>query len=159
LGRFFDPDGNSDVNFSVFSEGSVSIKPPPIKEDVDNREVDVYFNEEGEETVVVEEKGGVNCAEQNLRFTGLIYAAENVDIDLQDTLNEPDQRRNLFVEGSIVAKNGHLRFFNANHLELIYNPQFVDRLLPSLLREGQRRIEVTGWRTTKPSAFSAEVAD
>ena len=159
LGRFFDPDGNSDVNFSVFSEGSVSIKPPPIKEDVNNRDVNVYFDEEGEETVVVEENGGVNCAEQNLRFTGLIYAAENVDIDLQDTVNEPDQRRNLFVEGSIVAKNGHLRFFNANHLELIYNPQFVDRLLPSLLREGQRRIEVTGWRTTKPSAFSAEVAD
>jgi hypothetical protein len=154
LGRFFDPDGNADVNFSVFSEGNVAIIPPPILEDVDDRNVDVYFDENGDEVVSVSEANGVNCAEKNLRFTGMIYAQGNVDIDLQDTKNEQGARRNLFVEGSIVAKDGHLSIVNAHHLELIYNPQFVDRLLPGIANTAQRRIEATGWRTIKPEAFA-----
>lgn len=157
INRFYDPLGNDEVNFSVFSEKSVSILPPPILEDADDREIDEETGEVKDVVAGYDGEGNVigvkNISENTLRFTGLIYAGENVTIDLQDTRTEPDERRNLFVEGAIVAKKGHLNISNANTLKLVYNPQFVDRLLPGLTQEGQRRIEVTGWLVTRPRPF------
>ena len=148
IGRFFDPRGNTDVNFSVFSEQNVAILPPPIKEDRDDRDVD---------DVTGEVKAGgdvVNVSEKDLKFSGLIYAGKDVKIDLRDTKDESYQKRNLFVEGAIVAKTGHLDITNGDKLRLVYNPQFVDRLLPDLTKSNQRRVEVTGWRITKPGKLA-----
>ena len=148
IGRFFDPRGNTDVNFSVFSEQNVAILPPPIKEDRDDRDVDDVTGE------VLSNGNAINVSEKDLKFSGLIYAGKDVTIDLRDTRNQ-SEKRNLFVEGAIVAKTGHLDITNADKLRLVYNPQFVDRLLPDLTRTGQRRIEVTGWRTTKPANLAS----
>lgn len=157
MSRFYDPLGNTEVNFSVFSEKNVSILPPPIFEEVDDRTVDELSGEVQDVVVGYDENGNPiaykNVSENNLRFTGLIYAGENVTIDLQDTRTQPDELRSLFVEGAIVAKRGNLNITNAKTLSLVYNPQFVDRLLPGLNHQGQRRVEVTGWLVTKPAAF------
>lgn len=158
ISRFFDPRGNSEVNFSVFSEKNVSILPPPILEDADDRPIDEATGQVQDVITGHLSNGSpiraVNVSEKNLRFTGLIYAGEGVQIDLQDTRSEAGEKRNLYVEGAIVAKRGHLDIKNAEELRLVYNPQFVDRLLPNLTKAGQRRIEVTGWRTTKPVALT-----
>jgi hypothetical protein len=161
IGRFFDPEGNSETNFSVFSENNVSILPPPILEDADDRVVDE--NGHAQDRILGYLPDGspiyaINVAEKDLAFTGLIYAGQNVKIDLQDTRNEPGSRRNLLLEGAIVAKEGHLDILNADKLRLVYNPQFVDRLLPGVATTGQRRIEVTGWRAIKPAPFAAPLA-
>lgn len=156
MSRLYDPLGNSENNFSVFSEGSVSLLPPPIIEIADDREVN---EETGMVSEVVkgyagngDEIGVLNISENTLRFTGLIYAGKDVHIDLQDTRTD-EAHRNLFLEGAIVAKRGKLTVTNADQLRWVYNPQFVDRLLPGLSRGRQRRIEVTGWRDTHPAPF------
>lgn len=141
-GRFFDAEGNAEVNFALFSEKNISIVPPPIREQFDDRAVDLATGDV---------EGRLNISENTLRFTGLIYARENVKIDLQDTREELNTRRNLLLEGAVVAHKGQLRILNADDVEMVYNPQFVDRLLPNLTTTGRRRIEVTGWRVVKPS--------
>lgn len=152
--RFFDPKGNSDVNFSVFSEGNVKILPPPIHEDAEDRNVsndgDVYVGYDAEQGVYDK---GINVSEKDLKFTGLLYAQKSVEINLQDTIDDPaiKNHRNLIIEGAVVARTGGISVVNADHLELVYNPQFVDQLLPEVAQRG-RRIEVTGWRNTKPSS-------
>lgn len=155
-GRFYDAEGNSEVNFSLFSEHDVRFLPPPILEQADDRVVDdgsgTVVDTNGQSTIEA-----VNVSEQDIRFTGLIYARNNVFLDLQDTRSEAGTRRDLRLEGAIVAKQGQLEIHNAGDLELIYNPQFVDRLIPSVATAGQRRIEVTGWRGIHPAAFSAEI--
>lgn len=159
ISRFFDPRGNSEVNFSVFSEKNVAILPPPILEDADDRQVNDATGRVEDVILGYLPDGkpikAINVSEKDLRFTGLIYAGEGVKIDLQDTRAEDGSRRNLYVEGAIVAKRGHLDISNAEELRLVYNPQFVDRLLPNLTKAGQRRIEVTGWRNTRPAALAA----
>ncbi len=144
-GRFFDPQGNSEINFSVFSEGDVRILPPPIHEDAEDRIVGMSGG------VGVLGSQGVNVSEKNLKLTGLLYAQGSVKIDLQDTVRDDSvaNRRNLIIEGAVVARRGGVSVVNGDRLELVYNPQFVDQLLPEVARRG-RRIEVTGWKTTKP---------
>ena len=150
-GRFFDPQGNSEINFSVFSEGDVRLLPPPILEDAEDRVVTV----DGEVSILANQ--GVNVSEKDLKLTGLLYAQGSVKIDLQDTVRDDsvENRRNLVIEGSVVARRGGVSVVNGDHLELVYNPQFVDQLLPDVARRG-RRIEVTGWRVTKPERLSQQ---
>ena len=147
-GRFFDPDGDSEINFSIFSEGDVRILPPPILEDAEDRVVDPVTGS------VVSGTGAVNVSEKNMKLTGLLYAQGSVKIDLQDTvvLDHGDSRRNLVIEGAVVARRGGVSVVNGDQLELVYNPQFVDRLLPDIAKAG-RRIEVTGWRVLKPRSL------
>lgn len=145
-GRFYDVEGNSELNFSVFSEGNVSILPPPIHEDAPDREVSIVDG-----SVRTDSGRGLNVSEQDLKMTGLLYAKGSVNIDLQNTVRDDlvKNHRNLIIEGAMVARSGGINVHNANNLELVYNPQYVDQLLPEIARRG-RRIEVTGWRSIKP---------
>ncbi len=147
-GRFFDPDGDAEINFSIFSEGDVRILPPPILEDAEDRLVDP------ETGSVITSASVVNVSEKNMKLTGLLYAQGSVKIDLQDTvvLDDGDPRRNLVIEGAVVARRGGVSVTNGDQLELVYNPQFVDRLLPEVAKAG-RRVEVTGWRIVRPSGL------
>ncbi len=153
--RFFDDEGNSDVNFSVFSEGNVSLLPPPILETYDDRiiEDDVVKVVDQNGDRKHEGVGDINISENHLKFTGLIYARGEVLLDLQDTVSKQGSRRSLTVEGAVVSRGGNLTVKNADKLKIIYNPQFVDRFAPSLSNTSQRRIEVTGWKKTKPANF------
>lgn len=153
--RFYDNEGNSDVNFSVFSEGNVSLLPPPILENYDDRIIEdnvvKVVGENGSKKY--EGVGDLNISENHLKFTGLIYAKGEVLLDMQDTVAEVGSRRSLTVEGAVVSRGGNLTVKNADKLKIIYNPQFVDRFAPSLSNTSQRRIEVTGWKITKPASF------
>lgn len=144
--------GSDLADFSLFSEKDVRISPPPILEDVETRDV-------GEEGYVKTNRSAINSSEKNIIFRGLIYAKQDVHINLEDTKvlegskNKGNKYRNLRVEGAIVAREGELRVENADLLRLIYNPKFADRLLPRRDKEDQyrRRFEVISWRTFKPT--------
>ena len=123
LSRFNDTSGNSCVDFSIFSGGDVTFNPPDITQG-----------------------GGSNYVSQDeITVTGLIYAKGAIDLDLGQYKDSPTKRR-FNMEGAIVAGSGDLNISNVSELNLVYNPQFVDRILAGRLRDNQRRIEVTGWK-------------
>ena len=130
--RFNDEKGDSEVDFSVYSGGDVQIIPPRLWELNDNRDSDY-------------DESRSNISQNDLLFTGLIYAKGSVYMDLRDT-DFQVQPRNFKVEGAVVALGGALCIANAEHLEVTYNPQFVDRLVPGFFKDNQNRIEVIGWR-------------
>jgi hypothetical protein len=130
--RFNDANGNSEVDFSIYSGGDVKIVPPRLWETNDNRDSSY-------------DQGRSNISQNNLLFTGLIYAKGGVFMDLRDTEFQT-QTRTFEVEGAVVALGGDLNVENAEELKITYNPAYVDRLVPSFFKDNQNRIEVTGWR-------------
>ena len=130
--RFNDEEGDSEVDFSIYSGGDVKIIPPRLWELNDNR--DSAYDESRS-----------NISQNDLLFTGLIYAKGSVYMDLRDT-DFQVQPRNFKVEGAVVALGGDLCIANAENLEVTYNPQYVDRLVPGFFKDNQNRIEVVGWR-------------
>lgn len=154
--RFYDGNGNTEVDFSIFSGGDISLVPPNLIEGKDNRDGDAS---DIARTITLDD-GTIfniehsNISQNELVFTGLLYAQGSVSFDLRDTLQET-QQRDLSIEGAVVARSGDLRVENSNRFAITYNPQYVDRLLPSLFQNGQHRIEVTGWRSWTPTSFSA----
>ncbi len=162
--RFYDELGDSRVNFSAYSGGDLSIVPPRLKEDarLDHRlnrleGLDHHGNKVSARQPVYNPNGTysrhidiMNVSQNELEFTGLLYARGSLHFNLADTHLEPDQRRSLKVEGAVVAQGGDLVIENADEFEVVYNPKFVDRLLPRLYGDHQNRIEVVGWRPYRP---------
>jgi hypothetical protein len=130
--RFNDAKGNSEVDFSIYSGGDVRIVPPRLWELNDNR--DSSYDQKRS-----------NISQNNLLFTGLIYARGSVSMNLHDTEFQT-QTRTFEVEGAVVALGGDLSVKNADEVKITYNPMYVDRLVPSFFKGNQNRIEVTGWR-------------
>lgn len=153
--RFYDGNGNTTVDFSIFSEGDIELIPPNLIEDKDNRDGDAsdiagsHIGPDGE----IIHREFTNISQNELVFTGLLYARGSVTFDMRDTQQE-QQLRDLSIEGAVVARGGDLSIQNSNKFNITYNPKFVDRLLPNLYQDGQHRIEVTGWRDTRPTTFS-----
>lgn len=164
-GRLSGSEGDTSADFSLFSDRSISIKPPPILEDIDSR----ASNLDGTIDAAGKSKA-INVSEHSINLTGLIYAKDNVVIDLQDTkTNKPSlwgndmeggkkslPYRKLRLEGAVVARTGKISVRHAQLLRLIYNPQYVDQLLPRDKLTSRCRFEVTSWREMPVSGFLAE---
>ncbi len=153
--RFYDGNGNTTVDFSIFSEGDISLVPPNLIEGKDNRDgdaSDIHSQHIGPDGQIVNVEY-TNISQNELVFTGLLYARGSVSFDLRDTQQE-QQLRDLSIEGAVVARGGDLTIQNSQRFNITYNPKFVDRLLPNLYQDNQHRIEVTGWRDTRPTTFS-----
>jgi hypothetical protein len=75
-------------------------------------------------------------------FFGLVYAENDFRFwDHQSTT----ARWDLKVEGALVAHSGRVNIANANRVEFVYNPAYLNHLLKNLAAS-RVKLETVCWR-------------
>lgn len=119
-------DSNSDL--SIFSGGSVSIRPQKAR-DWDDKTI----------------FGGQDW-DGSTAFRGLVFARDSVSIEA-DKNNDPNvmEKTNVYIEGAVVARNGKVAVYNAKDVEFRYNPSYLDSILKPN-KESRVRLERVVWK-------------
>lgn len=116
-------EGNVSGSGKLLADGSVSLQPNYVSVESDVESDLAIFS--GENVNIDPPKN--NQSRTGVSFKGLIYAKENVNIDLTSGRGVQD----LSVEGAIVAREGEIDI-NAGNVALKYNPDYLDSIVKEM---------------------------
>lgn len=119
-------DTQSDL--SIYAGGTVRLKPQKAK----------YFDDA---TLF-----GFGDHDGTTAFRGLVFAGEDVLIEANKNQDGGYDPVDVTIEGAVVARNGSVRVMNADHVNFIYNPEYLDTILDPNKSSTRVRLERVVWK-------------